>query len=446
MASVNLLEPERGLVSGRAYTADIYALELERVFGRTWLFLGHRDLVPEAGDYHTSWLAETPVMLIRGDDGDLRAFVNRCSDSGRAFLTFDAGRVDQIVCGSHRRRYDLTGRPLTGESVASGSGQMTCLRAVPRLQDYGGLLFGSLASDGITLEEHLGDARWYLDNYVLRQGIGGLQLVDGAQRYRMPGNWKLLAENFAGDDYHVAITHASVLSLRAQAIEPRIINSPGRAATDPIFSVALGYPEGVPHGLLEVRVGDDFYEHDLMRARTISAAAEDWVRTRKEAVDRRLAHLPAKPYSFHVGNLFPTFSIIGNGTTLEAVGLLVWHPRGPFETAVTQYAFVDAGAPEELKEQMVWALSHQQSAAGVFAPDDHENFERLAGNLQTHEARKVPFNYEMGMPQGGRDSRPPEWNDPGWPGLVLPRFTETIHREFYRYWHNLITIDRSDHE
>ncbi|MBS3942268.1 MAG: Rieske 2Fe-2S domain-containing protein [Actinobacteria bacterium] len=432
---MDMVHLDTGLVDCAAYSPEVYVEELDRVFGRTWIFVGHVAQVPRPGDFVTGWIGETPVALVHGGDGAIRGFVNRCATSQRPFLAYDAGHLDRLTCPAHRRGYDTLGRRLGSEPADDAA----CLTPVPRLSVYGGLVFGSLAGSGETLEEHLGEARWYLDNYVLREDIGGLQLLPGVQRYRMPGNWKLLAENFAGDDYHVAITHASVLSLRAQQVEPRIINSPGRQATDPIFSVATGYRHGVPHGLLEVRVGDDFYNHDLMRAQTISPRAVDWVNTRKDAVDRRLAHLPAKPYSFHVGNLFPTFSIIGNGTSLEAVGLLVWHPRGPNETAVTQLGFVDAGAPLELQEQMAFALSHQQAAAGVFAPDDHENFERLAKSVQTAVARTVPFNYEMGLADEGRDVRPPEWQDPAWPGLVLPRFTELIQRDFYRYWMTLMT-------
>ena len=130
--------------------------------------------------------------------------------------------------------------------------------------------------------------------------------------------------------------------------------------------------------------------------------------------------------------------IVGNATSMEAVGLLVWHPRGPYETSVTELCLVDAGAPQELQEQMCFALIHQQAAAGIFAPDDHENFERLAENTRTFQARSVPFNYEMGLPQSGVDARPSEWQDPRWPGMVLPRFTEEIQREFYRYWAELM--------
>lgn len=423
-----------GLVDCSVYGPQAYAREMATVFGASWLFVAHVQQVPAAGDYVTTWMGETPVVVLRGRDGELGVFVNACATSQRRLLAYDAGRVDALDCPEHRRT-----RPDDGTSGPAGvdaAGAGACLVPVAGVETYGGLVFASLRPTS-SLREFLGDAAWYLDNYLLRQDIGGLELVADVHRYVMPGNWKLLAENFAGDDYHVAITHASVLSMRAQQVEPRIINSPGKDA-GVIYSVATGYRSGVPHGLLEVRVGEEFYEHDLLRAKTLSPAAVDWVRTRRACLDARLAHLSTKPYSFHVGNLFPTLSIIGNGTAMESVGLLVWHPRGPYETAVTQYSFVDAAAPRVLKEQMCFALTHMQSAAGVFAPDDHENFERLAQNTRTHQASKVPFNYEMGIAGDGVDVRPAEWQDPAWPGLVLPRFTEMIQRDFYRYWSSLM--------
>ncbi len=431
------LRLDQGLVDCAVYSPEVYAAEVHAVFGRAWLFVGHVQQVGSPGDYVTTWMGETPVVVLRGYDGRVRVFVNGCRAGGGRFVHYDAGQLQVLTCRAHRQGFDNTGKALHDDG--GGTGPPCCLRAAASVEDYGGLLFAALDRPVVSLRDWLGDATWYLDNYLLREDIGGLALVPGTQRYTMPGNWKLLAENFAGDDYHVAITHASVLGLRAQGVEPRLINSPGRGGTGIHYSVATGFGHGVPHGLLEVRVGEEFYEHDLMRARTLSREAVDWVRLRRETVDRRLPGLPAKPYSFHVGNLFPTLSVIGNGTAMEAVGLLVWHPRGPYETAVTEIGFVDAAAPRDLQEQMCFSLVHQQAAAGIFAPDDHENFERLAENIRTFEARKVPFNYEMGLPTEGVDVRPPEWQDPRWPGLVLPRFTEDIQRDFYRYWRELMT-------
>jgi phenylpropionate dioxygenase-like ring-hydroxylating dioxygenase large terminal subunit len=434
------LNLDQGLVECAVYSPEIYREELPAVFGRSWLFVGHVQQLPRPGDYLTTWMGETPVVVLRGRDGVVRVFVNACRTTDQRFFHYDVGRADSIECRIHRRGYDDTGAPL-GAQDAVGDAAPGCLVAATSVEEYGGLLFAVMGTPLSTLREWLGDAAWYLDNYLLREDIGGLKLISGMQRYNMPGNWKLLAENFAGDDYHVAVTHASVLGLRAQKVEPRLINSPGKGEGGIHYSIATGYGQGVPHGLLEVRVGDQFYEHDLMRARTLSDAAVDWVRLRRDTIDRRLPDLPAKPYSFHVGNLFPTLSIIGNGTAMEAVGLLVWHPRGPYETSVTEIGFVDAGAPADLQEQMAFSLVHQQAAAGIFAPDDHENFERLSENTRTFQARKVPFNYEMGLAGSGGDVRPPEWQDPRWPGLVLPRFTEQIQRDFYRYWRELMDDD-----
>ena len=425
---------DTGLVDCSVYDPDVYEAEMEAVFRTSWLFVGHVQQVPNKSDYITTWMGETPAIVLRGADDILRVFVNSCSTSHSRFVNCDAGKAAHLDCPSHRRSYDDAGQLLAGTDSPD---LPPCVLEAGGIAVHGGLIFAALGTPTRTLRDYLGDAAWYLDNYLLREDIGGLELVPDVHRYAMPGNWKLLAENFAGDDYHVAITHASVLSLRAQGVEPRLINTPAKGVGANL-SVATGYRNGVPHGLLEVRVGEEFYEHDLARAQTLSQAAADWVRTRRASIDERLPELSIKPYSFHVGNVFPTLSIIGNGTAMEAVGLLVWHPRGPYETAVSQYSFVDAAAPRVLKEQMCFSITHQQAAAGIFAPDDHENFERLSENTRTRQARLVPFNYEMGLPGEGVDIRPPEWQNPAWPGLVLPRFTEMIQRDFYRYWGELM--------
>lgn len=90
---------------------DVFARERERVFARSWLFLGlERDLT-EPGDYLADDLAGYPVLAVRGADGELRAFHNVCRHRAGPLVTDTAGRcAGELVCKYHGWRYALDGR------------------------------------------------------------------------------------------------------------------------------------------------------------------------------------------------------------------------------------------------------------------------------------------------------------------------------------------------
>ena len=72
-------------VHSAIYTSDeIFELEIERIFHRTWMYLGHHSEVPNAGDYQVRQIGRQSVIMVRGEDGQVRALMNRCSHRGMA--------------------------------------------------------------------------------------------------------------------------------------------------------------------------------------------------------------------------------------------------------------------------------------------------------------------------------------------------------------------------
>jgi hypothetical protein len=130
--------------------------------------------------------------------------------------------------------------------------------------------------------------------------------------------------------------------------------------------------------------------------------------------------------------------MIGFASALEGRGLIVWNPRGAHMTEAWQWCAVERDAPDIVKEHAVNTLMRGQAAAGLISPDDHENFERLAKNVQTSVARAVPFNYQMGLgheqDQAEGAAIPPR----GIPGVVGPRMNELNQRQFWRHWQELM--------
>lgn len=442
-ATVSVLKD--GRLDQSVFSPETYEREMELVFGRAWQFVGHASMIPNNGDYHSLYMGEDPIIVARGEDGDVHVLLNKCRHRGNRVCLFDRGNTRSFTCSYHGWAYTTDGTLKAVPFLADTYGDSFRkddwgLVPAAKVEQYLGLIFATWDPEAPDLRSYLGDVAWYLDYLMADEIIGGLEVVEGIQRYRMPGNWKLLAENFAGDQSHVMVTHASVLHVRAAEVDPRLGVLPGRdvRAKGASYAAACNYETGAPHGLLELRVGDAYFQHDLAQARLIGEDATEWVRWRNEQRSARLrdAGVDPIPYGFHIGNIFPNLSVVGLGTALDGVGLLLWLPRGPYETEVWQWCAVNRDAPPEVRRRQREVLMEQQSAAGVFAPDDHENFERIASNLRTTQARRYEMSYEM-----GQDLDPV--GHVGWPGHVMQSMSETNQREFYRYWEQLMTASRA---
>src|SRR5690606_21126748 len=99
---------------------EIYEREQTELFrGPIWNFVGVDIEIPNPGDYKTTWVGDTPVIVVRDHDGKINCIVNRCAHRG-ATLCFDSGgNKEDFTCAYHNWRYDLSG---TLKSVAFQQG------------------------------------------------------------------------------------------------------------------------------------------------------------------------------------------------------------------------------------------------------------------------------------------------------------------------------------
>src|SRR3979411_1437520 len=147
---------------------DIYRTERDRVFlGPTWQYLALADELPETGDYKTTFLGETPVIVTRGEDGQIHAMVNRCAHRGNLVCLKQRGHTkDGLTCVYHAWRYDLAGN-LTSVAFRRGVGGKGGMPDSFRLEEHGlktlrtdpfaGLVFGTLSPDPPPLSDYIGN-------------------------------------------------------------------------------------------------------------------------------------------------------------------------------------------------------------------------------------------------------------------------------------------------
>ncbi|MDH3473470.1 MAG: aromatic ring-hydroxylating dioxygenase subunit alpha [Rhodospirillales bacterium] len=196
--------PERAL-DARYYTdPEIFALERERIFFRTWQYAGHVSRVESPGDYFTFGICEQNLFTIRGKDGALRSFYNVCQHRAHELLQ-GAGNKRLLVCPYHAWTYDLDGRlrkAPNDKKVAGFDRGAICLTEV-RTEVFCGFVFVNLDRDAAPMAACFPEAESQLRGYV--PDIDRLKPV-AWMPVEEDCNWKVTVENYS-ECYHCKINH-----------------------------------------------------------------------------------------------------------------------------------------------------------------------------------------------------------------------------------------------
>ena len=107
----NLVDLEGGVVNREVYVnEDIYSQELEQIFGRAWLLVGHESQVENPGDFVLGRMGEEEVILTRDRKGKIHVFLNTCRHRGMKVCRYDDGNALVFTCPFHAWTYDTDGR------------------------------------------------------------------------------------------------------------------------------------------------------------------------------------------------------------------------------------------------------------------------------------------------------------------------------------------------
>ena len=188
---------ERTLPWSWYFDAEILRLEHERIFRRSWQYVGHAGQAAEPGSFFAARAGDVPVLVTRASDGDLRAFLNVCRHRG-SVLVDGEGRRATIQCPYHAWTYGLDGA-LRSAPRADEAEPREELRLVPlALEAWGPLVFVNPDADAPPLEDTLGEllAAIPLDGLVFHHRAD----------YSLEANWKIACENFL-ECYHCAVAH-----------------------------------------------------------------------------------------------------------------------------------------------------------------------------------------------------------------------------------------------
>jgi choline monooxygenase len=207
--------------AARYTSSEFAALENDRLWPRVWQFACSLDHVANPGEFHEVRIGTLSVLLVRGEDHELRAFQNACLHRGSALCEGTGLGLREIRCPFHRWSYDLTGRlrevPSRREfgELHDGSGDPGLVPA--RVETWGPLVFVNLDATAAPLADFLGavpgDCAW--------SRIEEFRCTAAAS-IPAPCNWKTLIDGFS-ETYHVQGIHREMLPMCDDVNGPQVV-------------------------------------------------------------------------------------------------------------------------------------------------------------------------------------------------------------------------------
>jgi phenylpropionate dioxygenase-like ring-hydroxylating dioxygenase large terminal subunit len=196
----------------RYYTdPDIHQQEIHNIFLRSWLYAGHITDLPETGDYFTQDLAGQPIMVVHGQDGELRAFFNVCQHRGHMLLSGKGQVKSRIVCPYHAWCYGLDGSLATARLTRDVPGFDKTEFGLKPIQHtvVAGLIFINFDSNATPEDGDLPDFEKTIIDHLP-------QMSEFAANHRfdfdVAANWKVVIDNFS-EGYHIHVAHPTLATL-----------------------------------------------------------------------------------------------------------------------------------------------------------------------------------------------------------------------------------------
>jgi nitrite reductase/ring-hydroxylating ferredoxin subunit len=369
----DLVDLDERRVNISVYTSEeVFRAELRNIWYKTWVYLGHESELRHAGDYKTTYLGLIPVIVSRDEDGQIHGLVNRCIHRGTTVCQHELGNSQFFRCEYHGWVYGNAGE-LLGTTMRSGYDPRELarfekgLQKVVRVDTYRGMIFGSMAEEGESLVEHLGNAAYFIDRWADQSPVGELDLTKGVWGHTYRCNWKLQYEG-SDEGYHPSHLHKVVREARTRSMEKK-----GKApAPFPGVSPATNLAADLLHGHSILGAGGGLLAREpehIQRPKMAPQYPESYI----DLISDHLGNDPALLADTLGGwrmAIFPNVAISRNN-------IRIMRPLSAGETEVKQWYVHAVDAPEEVNTAKLREEEHFYGPSGFGSPDDLECFERM---------------------------------------------------------------------
>ena len=392
-----LVEPTR--IHKSVYTdPSIFELEMERIWGQAWIFIGHESQIPESGDFFTTNINHRePVLMIRDKEDSIHVLHNRCAHKGAKIVEERTGNVrGAFRCSYHGWTYNFDGSILSipNEEGYKGTGfdvKDSCNNLQPLAQSdcYRGFVFATLSCSTPPLKEWLGGAIECIDNLCDRAPEGEVELAGGILRYDHPCNWKFILENL-NDTMHPMVVHQSIVQAAEEYIktlpeeatehrsEAEIIPPFGASYKNFENSGITGFPFGHHYDGGKTSIHADYTVFPAYHQAMTNAYGEEKTRD---------------IYSFNTHNVlyYPSLTI-----KCAIQNIRVIRPISVDRFIVESWSFRLKGAPEEMLQRTVLYSRLINSSMGMVGPDDLEVYRRMQEGLVSSGSDWIEYHRQYG--------------------------------------------------
>ena len=392
----HLVEPDR--VHRSVYTDQaIFDTEIREIFEKIWVYCGHESQVKKPGDYYTVQIGQQPMIMVRGRDNAVNVLYNRCPHRGVQLCGNTHGNTGSaFVCSYHAWSFQLDGKIRSIPLVQGYDGtRMTkdnpdcSMKAAARVDSYRGFVFASLAHEGPSLLEFLGEAKVAFDDMCDRSPVGEVEAVPICHRVIQHSNWKFFMENQL-DSLHPSVTHQST-GVSASQMEKKIAASGGKP---PLYYHYLStfassfeqwdavqtvnFPRG--HGILKAYMGLRPQDPDTLAYEKLLVKAYGKDKT-EEYLSRSIHHVLVYPY-------------LSVQSPLQQLRVL--RPLAPNKTLSEIWHFRLKGAPEAIYRRSLWYYNLVNSPSTMINADDLENWTKGQWGLESKGGEWVSFHRNYG--------------------------------------------------
>jgi phenylpropionate dioxygenase-like ring-hydroxylating dioxygenase large terminal subunit len=411
---------------------DVFREEIRRIHGRAWLYVGHDSQVRNPGDYVTTVMGLTPVVVVRHKDGSIRVLRNRCGHKGAEVVGKRCGSAKSFRCMYHGWTYDTDGSLQavpqrkgydgTGIDLSNPAHGMT---PAPRVGIYRGFIFASFAGEGPELETFLGPTTTALDNIADRAPDGEVEVVGGPFRLIQRNNWKMIIENL-NDLMHPMVAHISSTEAAAQeeAALPEGLKPP---AEIPLLT-SNGWSYDFWNGL---RVVCCEYGHSLMGAINTPRDTDPVFVEYADVLARRHgAHRADEVLSYPsvMALVYPNISLHTSYQQLRVI-----HPVDVDRTLLEVWTFRLKGAPEGMYQRARTYANLVNSPSSIGNADDVEAFMRVHRGLGNDTMEWISQHRNAGQDEQTNE------------GLVaVPGTSELPMRNHFKAWLGYMTGELDD--
>ncbi|MES2301905.1 MAG: aromatic ring-hydroxylating dioxygenase subunit alpha [Pseudomonadota bacterium] len=398
--------------AARYYSPDFFKAECEKMWPNVWQFAAREEDLPEAGDYVTYDNAGRSYLLVRQEDGSVKAFHNVCLHRGRKLKT-DSGSAEQFLCPFHGFSWNPDGSlrniPCRWDFAHLTDRKMQLPEA--RLAQWGGYIFVREAEDGPTIEEFLAPLpeffkRWKHEECVTVAWVAKV----------IPANWKITMEAFM-ESYHAFVTHPQLMPFTGDANAAYHVLGEHVNVNYTPFGVISPHIEAQAEAehWPQQRIIDEFRKYNGRSADNYDAEKDNYAitvpegRTARAALGEMMRAVSAKQFGGDysgvseselldalVYNVFPNFAPWGGFMPNIVYRWRPWPDQDKCLMEVRVIARIPEGQPRPhgvpmhlLGDDQIWADAPELGVLGAVLDQDSENMELCHEGLKASKNQMV---------------------------------------------------------